>query len=283
MDTMVPYHFFIIWMLSLLSAATHLSTLLALVNDFKRDWVLRWLRQFLMFVNLVLSTVFGIFVLEATMKSLDPTLAVACVWEVDGKGAPSNAALSVTGTIAVIVVNAMVFFLGVWYLHSKGKRWIKVAQALGWLALIAIAVGATVRVVTLSQAFGNPSPTVLTGPSEADWSFGQLLPLLLLLLPLLSAIEIIRGKFMLLYSLHICSDLQYDSVKTDLRQVRWVCLLLFRTTQVIVSHYLVAARESKSRNCSSRIHFGETRPQSAKAELSAALKTLQHAHASARS
>jgi Flp pilus assembly protein protease CpaA len=86
METMVPYHFFIIWMLSLLSTATHLSTLLALVNDFKRDWVLRWLRQFLMFVNLVLSCVFGIFVLMATMKNMAPTLAVACVWELDSKG-----------------------------------------------------------------------------------------------------------------------------------------------------------------------------------------------------
>lgn len=41
MKSMVPYHFFIIWMLSLLSTATHVGTLLALVNDFKRDWVLR--------------------------------------------------------------------------------------------------------------------------------------------------------------------------------------------------------------------------------------------------
>lgn len=46
-DTMVPYHFFIIWMLGLLSTATHLSALLALVQGFKRDWVLRWIRQFL--------------------------------------------------------------------------------------------------------------------------------------------------------------------------------------------------------------------------------------------
>jgi hypothetical protein len=44
MKTMVPYHFFIIWLLSLLSTATNLVTLLALVNDFKRDWVLRWIR-----------------------------------------------------------------------------------------------------------------------------------------------------------------------------------------------------------------------------------------------
>lgn len=40
-STMAPYHFFIIWMLSLLSMAVHNATLLALVHDFRRDWVLR--------------------------------------------------------------------------------------------------------------------------------------------------------------------------------------------------------------------------------------------------
>ena len=54
-NTMVPYHFFIIWMLSLLSMAVHNATLLALARDFRRDWVLRWLRQLLMLANLALS------------------------------------------------------------------------------------------------------------------------------------------------------------------------------------------------------------------------------------
>ena len=35
----------------------------------------------------------------------------------------------------------------------------------------------------------------LADTGEKDWSFGQLLPMLLLLLPLISAIEIIRGEF----------------------------------------------------------------------------------------
>ena len=63
MNTMVPYHLFLTWMLALLSTATHLATLLALVQDYKRDWVLRWLRQFFMFVNLLLNVLLGIFVL----------------------------------------------------------------------------------------------------------------------------------------------------------------------------------------------------------------------------
>lgn len=81
MDTLVPYHFFIIWMLSLLSMAVHNATLLALVGDFRKDWVLRWLRNFLMFVNLVLSCVYGIFMLEVVQKDLEQsTLPIACAW-----------------------------------------------------------------------------------------------------------------------------------------------------------------------------------------------------------
>jgi hypothetical protein len=63
----------------------------------------------------------------------------------------------------------------------------------GLLVLIAIGAGAAIRVILLSQAFGSPS-VKLADIGEKDWSFGQLLPLLLLLLPLVSAVEIIRGE-----------------------------------------------------------------------------------------
>ncbi|KAH6671663.1 hypothetical protein B0J14DRAFT_564264 [Halenospora varia] len=193
MGTMVPYHFFIIWMLSLLSTATHIGTLLALVNDFKRDWVLRWLRQFFMFVNLVLSCISGIFVLMSVMRDLKPTLPIACVWQVTGTGAPSNAGVSIAGTIAVIAVNCIFFILAVWYLHVKERPWLKTIQVVGIVLLIAMGIGAAIRVILLSQAFGTAS-VPLTDTGEKDWSFGQLLPLLLLLLPLVSAVEILRGE-----------------------------------------------------------------------------------------
>jgi hypothetical protein len=188
--SIVPYHFFIIWMLSLLSTATHLSTLLALVAEFKRDWVLRWLRQLLMLVNLVLSCVYGIFILNTVMKGLKPTLPIACVVQVASSGADSNAAISLVGTIAVISGNCLVFALGVWYLHSR--RWIKLAQAIGFVILISTGIGAAVRVISLSQAFGTPS-VPLSDTAEKDWSFGQILPLVILLLPVMSVIEIARG------------------------------------------------------------------------------------------
>ncbi|OCL02856.1 hypothetical protein AOQ84DRAFT_326757 [Glonium stellatum] len=194
METMVPYHFFIIWMLSLLSAATHLATLLALVNDFKRDWVLRWIRQFLMFINLILSCVFGIFVLKSVLKNLPPTLPIACVWNVPGKGTPSNAGISIAGTIVVIAGNCVIFAISTWYLHNRGsQKWLKIIQVVSLLVLTAIGVGAAIRVILLSQAFGSPSVS-LSDSGEKSWSFGQLLPLLLLLLPILSAIELFRGE-----------------------------------------------------------------------------------------
>lgn len=196
MKYMVPYHFFIIWLLSLLSTATNLATLLALVNDFKRDWVLRWLRQFFMLVNLLLGVLSGIFILQSVMKNLEPTLPIACVWEVEKRGTPSNAALSVAGTIAVIAGQVIVFVLSTLYLHTRtNPRWMKSLQAVGLVILFAMGVGATLRVVMVSQAFGKvPDGVNLVGPSEREWSYGQLLPLLLLCMPLISLMEVVRGE-----------------------------------------------------------------------------------------
>ncbi|EJP69629.1 uncharacterized protein BBA_01594 [Beauveria bassiana ARSEF 2860] len=144
MGSLVPYHFFLVWMLSLLSMATHNATLLALVGDYRRDWVLRWLRQLLMFVNLALSSVSGVFVLQVVSRGI------------------------------------------------RQQRWYKTVQVAGLLVMAAVAVGATVRVVLLSSAFGKPSVT-LADEDEKSWSFGQLLSMLLLVLPLISAVEIYRG------------------------------------------------------------------------------------------
>ncbi|KAH7153016.1 hypothetical protein EDB81DRAFT_790284 [Dactylonectria macrodidyma] len=194
MNTLVPYHFFLIWMLSLLSMATHNATLLALVHDYRRDWVLRWMRQFLMFVNLALSCVSGIFVLEAVSKGLDDkTLPIACVWELDGKGAPSTAGLSFAGTIAVIAGNVVIFGLATWYLHNRSQKFYKLIQIAGLVLMTAIAIGAAIRIILLSQAFGNPS-VKLSDTGETSWGFGQLLSMLLLIMPLISVIEIYRGE-----------------------------------------------------------------------------------------
>jgi len=193
---MIPYHFFIVWLLSLLSTATNLATLLALVNDFKRDWVLRWIRQILMLINMFLGILSGIFILQTVLKNMEPRLPIGCVWQVENKPASGNAALSIAGTIAVIAGQVIVFGLSTWYLHARTyPRWMQTVQVVCLLVLLAMGVGATVRVVIESQAFGSPPAELnLQGPSEGNWSFGQLLPLLLLALPLLSVVEIMRGE-----------------------------------------------------------------------------------------
>ncbi|KAM4058028.1 hypothetical protein HRG_011017 [Hirsutella rhossiliensis] len=194
MNTLVPYHFFLIWMLSLLSMATHNATLLALVHDYRRDWVIRWMRQFLMFVNLALSSVSGVFVLKAVSKGLEnDTLPIACVWQVDGNGAPSSIGLSYVGTIVVIGGNGIIFGLATWYLHSRDQKFYKVVQVAGLFLMTVIAVGAAVRIGLLSQAFGHPS-VKLNEEGEKTWGFGQLLSMLLLLFPLVSVVEIYRGE-----------------------------------------------------------------------------------------
>lgn len=197
MDSMVPYHFFVVWMLSLLSTATHLATLLTLVQDYKRDWVLRWLRQFFMFVNLLLNVLYGIFVLETVVKNLSPTLPIACVWmeHAEDHAAQSNKALSVVGTIAVIAITVILFILSTWYLHMRRQRWGKIVRSVGLLMLVALAIGAAVRVILVSAAFGSTTSVKLSGPSEGSWSFGQLLGMLMLILPFISALEIFRGAF----------------------------------------------------------------------------------------
>ncbi|OAA59598.1 hypothetical protein SPI_05796 [Niveomyces insectorum RCEF 264] len=211
---LVPYHFFLIWLLGLLATAVHNAALLALVHDFGRDRVLRRLRQALMLVNLLLSCVYGVFVLRGLAARLPPTLPVLCAWTTAQAGArgtastltpPSAAAAAAVAaanpfqyvaTLAVIVGNCAVFGLATWYLRGRAQRFYRVVQMAGLGLMSAVAVGVTVRAVLLSQAFGRPSvPLADTG--ERDWSFGQLLSLLLLLLPLVSMIEIARGEIQL--------------------------------------------------------------------------------------
>lgn len=196
-DSMVPYHFFIIWMLSLLSTATNFATLLALVQDYKRDWVLRWLRQGAMFVNLCLTIAYGVLILEVNSQNLPGTLPVGCVWhdnhakEAENDG--GNSVLSIAGTIAIIAASVLIFAMATWYLHLRRQIWGRTVRVVSMAILFAIAIAATIRVVVISQAFGQPS-VQLSDTGERDWSFGELLAMALLILPLISALEILRGE-----------------------------------------------------------------------------------------
>ncbi|KAI8961077.1 hypothetical protein F5Y11DRAFT_242548 [Daldinia sp. FL1419] len=196
-DSLIPYHFFIVWMLSLLSMAVHNATLLALARDFRRDWVLRWMRELMMLVNLVLSCIYGVFILRAVQRGIsDATFPIECAWRPETQNGPpaSNAAVSYIGTGVVILGNVVIFVLAVWYLHARARRFYPVVQSVGVILMAAFAVGATVRVAYLADAFSHKTPIPLSDDGERVWSFGQLLSVGMLLLPLATVVEILRGE-----------------------------------------------------------------------------------------
>lgn len=194
-NQLVPYHFFIIWMVSLLSTAVHNSTLLVLVGNFHSDRVLRWVRQVLMFVNLVLGCVFGICMLRVLEKNLGTTtFPTLCAWD-DRLETTSGSSevVSFLGTIFVIAGNVIVFTAATWFLHDRRQRGFKWIQLAGICVMTAIAVSATVRVIVSSQAFGDPS-IQLSDNGEKQWSFSTIVTLLMLALPLMTVLEIYRGE-----------------------------------------------------------------------------------------
>ncbi|CAN8098176.1 unnamed protein product [Discula destructiva] len=193
-NQLVPYHFFIIWMVSLLSTAIHNSTLLVLIGSFHSDRVLRWLRQVLMFINLALGCVFGVCMLQVVQKGLEhSTLPTACAWSVTSSQTNSNNALSFIGTILTIAGNCLVFGAATWLLHDRRQRGFKWIQLAGIVVMTAVAVAATVRVIQESQAFGV-AKTPLGDRGERQWSFATLVTLLMLALPLMTVLEIYRGE-----------------------------------------------------------------------------------------
>jgi hypothetical protein len=141
--SLVPYHFFLVWMMALLSTATHNAALLALVGDFKRDFVLRWLRQFLMFVNLALSIVYGVYILQSKINGLPNTLPIGCVWTLKPE-TPNVGGIDYFGTIIVIAGNLIVFGLATWYLQSRGQcnpKIYKGVQLGGVVLMSGVAIG----------------------------------------------------------------------------------------------------------------------------------------------
>lgn len=181
-------------MVSLLSTAIHNSTMLVLIGSFHSDRVLRWLRQVLMFFNLVLGCVFGVCMLQVVQRDLEhSTLPTACAWSVQNASSEGDKALSFVGTILVIAGNCLVFAAATWVLHDRRQMGFKWIQLAGIAAMTAIAVAATVRVIQDSQAFGVPQ-TPLSDDGEKQWSFATLVTLLMLALPLMTVLEIYRGE-----------------------------------------------------------------------------------------
>lgn len=196
-EKLVPYHFFIIWMVSLLSTAVHNSSLLVLADDFHSDKVLQWARQVLILVQLLLSCVFGVYMLRILDKDLGySTLPTACAWDPafpTGMRRFKEELVPYVGAISVILGNFIVFGAATWLLHDRRRRGYKWIQLAGISVMIAIAVAAMVGVVLTSQAFGTPL-TNLADHGESEWSFSTIVALVMTALPLMTVLEMYRGQ-----------------------------------------------------------------------------------------
>jgi len=196
MDTMVPYHFFLIWMITTVSTATHCIALLALQTELKMDWGIRWLKQFFMFVNLMFSCVMSIFLFMEIQKQVTPTLPMACIFRdypVITPRSISDIRISQAGTVSVIVGQCAIFIMSLLWLHSAKNGWYNPLRALSYLFLTAISIGGTVRIIQLSQVFGTPS-VPLKDKTASVLNFGGVVMLCLLISPGLNAFRMYRKR-----------------------------------------------------------------------------------------
>jgi len=203
--TLPSYHFSIVWIVSLASMATHNSTLLVLGPYLSKDWILRWLRQVLILYQLALSCTYRVFVLRVKAVALPSTLPVACAWHHEFNNSAVVSPTTYVPTCLTLAGNCLTYGVATWYLHSRSQRFLTAAQVIGVTLMCLSAVVAIVRTLINSQAFGNP-PVPLQDLGEKAWSIGQLMCIMLLGMPLVTALEIYRGDYgRLFFLLRFCT------------------------------------------------------------------------------
>lgn len=89
--------------------------------------------------------------------------------------------------------NCLIYLVGTWYLHSQSQRFFAVSQVVGVALMCLNALVAITQIILSSQSLGNP-PVPLRDNGEREWDMGQLVTVMLLGLPLITALEIYRGK-----------------------------------------------------------------------------------------
>ncbi|RKF60796.1 hypothetical protein OnM2_047057 [Erysiphe neolycopersici] len=188
------HHFFILWMFSLLSTVTHVSTILALGNEIKRDWVRRWLRQAVISINFLLSFSYCAIIFKASGEDLfnEDETWISIVYLLN-----SSHDIPWTDTeasrVIIVGLQIMMLIISVFYLrvHIRGKKRIFLVKSI--CLLFFTLEGAIVTRSMMLEATDRNS--LLNKEEEEDFgNFGQVLPVLLLILPIISAIEQYREK-----------------------------------------------------------------------------------------
>jgi hypothetical protein len=195
------YHLRIIACLGLLSTVTHFLTLILLREYFANRTSLRNLRIAFMAINFILMVNMIVVYLAYNHHTLGLTSPAMCFYRPGGRNrAVGTIMASIFGALGVLLsLGAACFTLTARHMNTV------LSFAATWIILPAYII--TVLVITpigLSGAQAITSNKTLVpinpGGSEKEWGFGQILPLLLLLLPLLTALEILSGKIARLIS-----------------------------------------------------------------------------------
>ncbi|KAF1991373.1 hypothetical protein K402DRAFT_459392 [Aulographum hederae CBS 113979] len=206
---MIQYHLIAIWMLGGITTMAQFAALIVCFRDLSQNKYLSWLRQLAMFINCALNCVLGAFVASCFGKDLDRRLPVSCSLFPDGpthksvKPVRETARYPYVVAALVIVILAQVLLLSfaVRALNTAKSdptpddtrrrrrhivyRWVGVVVAL----LLFIALALILRFTT--AAFGRITDVSLEdhGSSEREWSFGQIIPMVLLVFPFITLIE----------------------------------------------------------------------------------------------
>lgn len=195
--TLSIYHFLIAVNLAYMSTITHLMTMAALRNYFLEHRLSSIPRVVLIVFNV------GLFCYEAFVGDAlgfsnnvgDASQSLACYY----KG--NRPSLKISGfrgswiPIVVLVIAIHVTLLyNVFQARKKDRRkkwwqrWLlRLPIVFAWAYMIYALVVLSLSVLPYTQAMGTP--TVVLSGSEQNWDFGQLLPVLLLAIPLLAGWE----------------------------------------------------------------------------------------------
>lgn len=201
------YHFWIAINLAYLSTITHLLTMVALKSYFIEHRMSSILRLFLIVFNVGLFC-YAAFILDGLSYAnnfLDGTQLLACYYQGNRPSLknPSFAGHWFTIIVIVIIVHAIIL----WHVfihvekeqntRSWWKRWLSRLTIFLVGGYMILAFVATVPVLGDTEAMGSPSKVNITMDnthgSERDWGFGQILPILLLALPVLAGWEAAFG------------------------------------------------------------------------------------------
>lgn len=171
----VPYHFTLIFWMSLLVMASNSASLIILYTDFRRNPWVKWSRVFFMFLNWALSTVIGVFHAMVDRRGLGrKTLPMKCLLTTGlaAKMDTMNFIFDCFGLSAnfIMLLNAM------WYLLRAPKKRTrqKVFTAASLLMMVGFGITATVMILTRGDAFGKPIIS-LKDKGEEKWNYGQTL------------------------------------------------------------------------------------------------------------